>query len=257
MPPLTPARIGLLGGTFNPPHIGHLAMARAARERLGLNLVLLTPGGDPPHKTPAVCARQRLCMTRLAAWGQPGVRAWAEEVRRPGVSYTAQTLRQLQARHPGAALYFLIGADALDSLPGWRGAEEIFALAHIVSFPRDGRDGAAAAAYLARRGARVTRVEGDVPPVSSSQVRQDVAAGRPAAALVGEGVERYLYRHGLYLPPEEGAMLAALRRALPHRDYVLAAEGARQAVHAAARTGGDGAAARRKALAERYHAVLG
>lgn len=194
--------VALLGGTFNPPHRGHLFLAAAAR-RMGVETVLLVPGGDPPHKTPAVSAEDRLAMTRLAARGEAGVGVWDWEVRQAGVSYTVQTLRALTARCPGRRPVLLAGADVLDSLACWKGAQEIFALADILAFPRAERDGAAAAAYLTHRGARVQLCPASPPPISSTQVRRRIAAGLPIGELVPPAVHEYIRRRGLYRPGGE------------------------------------------------------
>jgi nicotinate-nucleotide adenylyltransferase len=212
--------IGILGGTFNPPHLGHLALAGHAREELGLSKVLLMPAGAPPHK-PSLAdpgPEHRLEMCRLAAHLQDGVSVCALELERRGPSYTADTLREIHARHPEAELTFILGADTARTLPSWHQPESVLRLARLAVASRSGAErdqveaaiSAAAAAGLASVGAG-----GSAEPrflsmepidVSSSRVRERVAAGEPVEDLLGEAVAGYIARHGLYgAERQEGA----------------------------------------------------
>ena len=123
-------RIGILGGTFNPIHAGHVQMAVAARDALRLDRVLLMVAADPPHKrvAEAVAGAHRLRMAQLAAAGLPRVEASDLELRRTGRSYTVDTLRELHGRYPGASLYWIVGSDMLHDMPTWHRVEEIFRL---------------------------------------------------------------------------------------------------------------------------------
>src|SRR6185312_6056737 len=136
--------LGILGGSFNPPHIGHVALARAALEELGLERVVLMPlhtsahkpGGEDPGP------EHRLEMCRLAVAGEPGVEASALEIERGGPSYTADTLEQIHADDPEAELTFIVGADTALTLPGWRRPEQVLGLARLAVAGRQGSDGA-------------------------------------------------------------------------------------------------------------------
>lgn len=134
------AKIGIYGGTFNPPHLGHIAAARAAKEALGLDRVLLVPDGQPPHKDlpeGSPSPEQRLRLTALAAEQEPWLEACGIELDRPGKSYTSDTLRALKARYPEDQLYLLMGTDMFLSLHTWHEPEVICALAAIVGFRRE------------------------------------------------------------------------------------------------------------------------
>lgn len=187
-------RIGLLGGTFNPIHCGHMAMAEAARAALNLDAVVLMPAGDPPHKEPeGATAADRLRMTELAADGRFPVSSM--EIDRPGKTYTVDTLEALTAQ--GAEeIHMLIGADTLRELKSWREPDRVFALCRFIAFGRVG------CVYPdAPEGARVTKLEAEIPGVSSTQVRARVHAGLSIEGLVLSAVERYIGVNRLYDPP--------------------------------------------------------
>ena len=144
-------RIGLFGGTFDPPHLGHLVLAEWARMRLRLDRVVFMPAGTPPHKRGRrlTDAAHRLAMTRLAVRGNPAFVVSAFEARRAGPSFTVDTLRHLRGRQPGARFYLLMGADSLADFPTWHQPGEIARLATLVVAARpDPRD---------RRSARAPR----------------------------------------------------------------------------------------------------
>jgi nicotinate-nucleotide adenylyltransferase len=217
------ARVGILGGTFNPPHAGHLALARYALEQLGLDKVLLMPANVAPNKPASgedPGAAHRLAMCRLSVAGEPGIQASELEIKRGGVSYTVDTLSSIHDKEPDSELTLILGADTARTLPGWREPERLLGLAALAVAERDGLGeeeiGAAIgrlsqattppnASHGAGRGGasqelapapRMLRME--KIPVSSSQVRELVAAGRPVDELVGEAVARYIAEHGLY-----------------------------------------------------------
>ena len=214
-------RIGILGGTFNPPHLGHLALARRAREALGLDRVFLMPSREPPHKHEVADpgAQHRLAMCRLLTEQEPAVSACALETERAGKSYTVDTLRELHARHPAAQLTFIAGADAARTLPSWREPEALLALAEwaIAARPGAGAEEALRAVDAARSGPQVgpgrapegtvaAATEGtgvrllEMEPleVSSSAVRERAARGEPIEGLVGQAVAAYIAEHALY-----------------------------------------------------------
>jgi nicotinate-nucleotide adenylyltransferase len=197
------ARIGILGGTFNPPHVGHLALARRAREQLALDRVLLMPafiapnksiGGDDPGP------EHRLQMCRAAIGREPGLAASAIEVERGGVSYTVDTLQAIHETRPDAELTLILGADTARTLPGWREPARLLELADLAVAERDRLDAPHVRRALAglRPAPRLSILQMQKVAVSSSQVRELVAAGRPVTGLVGEAVAAYIDEHGLY-----------------------------------------------------------
>lgn len=195
MPPAPPGpRIGILGGAFDPPHIGHVIVAQEAWWRLRLDRVLLVPTGTPTDRpAPAFPPEERLHMVRLAVDGHPGLAASDVEVRRAGPSYTVDTLRALHAEIPGASFWFMMGADRLPSLPRWREPEALVELARLAVMPRDGHD----AEWIFEIGesvapGRIDVLETPVVGVSSTMIRERLAAGGPLRYLVPRAVEAYL-----------------------------------------------------------------
>ena len=194
-------KLGLLGGTFNPPHIGHLVCAQEALGQLGLDRVLLVPVHEPPHKgvetDPGVQHRVELC--RRAAAGEDRLEVSLGDAEVHGPSYTVDTLRRLHARCPGDDLTFIVGGDMAFSLPTWREPETILELAELGVAEREGVRRADISERLV--GLRVDRVRFfDMPrlDISSSLIRRHVAAGRPIRHLVPDAVAEYIDRAGLY-----------------------------------------------------------
>ena len=207
----------LYGGSFDPVHNGHLAVARNARDAIAAR-VLLMPAADPPHKGPLHAdARQRLAMLELAIDGERGLGIEACELGRDGPSYTVDTLRLLRATRVGdAPLAILVGADSFLSLPTWKQWRSLFDLAHIVVAERGGSGfepsalGGALAAATAGRWAHsaeelhrlasglVLRLDQPLRPESASEVRHRIAAGADWRALVPPAVADYIAGHGLY-----------------------------------------------------------
>jgi nicotinate-nucleotide adenylyltransferase len=206
------------GGTFDPLHCGHLAIARAARDALGCT-VRLMPSADPPHRAPpGADAAQRAAMIALAIDGEPGLLLDREELLRGGRSYTVDTLAALRARLGEARpLAWLVGADSLLGLPHWHRWPALFELAHLVvaERPGSGLDGAldpalaaclvdrwtdAPAALSATPAGRVLRLRQPLHPVSATQVRAQAAAGAPLAGLVPDAVAAFIEEKGLYRP---------------------------------------------------------
>jgi nicotinate-nucleotide adenylyltransferase len=201
------ASLGILGGSFNPPHLGHLAVARHALEELALERVTLMPANSAPHKRLAEDpgAGHRLEMCRIAVAADERLSACALEIERGGPSYTVDTLISIHASHPDARLTFIVGADTARTLPGWRAPARILELAELAVAARAGsaRDavlesvaGLSEHRGAARREPRFLAM--GAVEVSSSAVRRAVAAGEPIVSLVGEGVARYIAEHGLY-----------------------------------------------------------
>jgi nicotinate-nucleotide adenylyltransferase len=191
--------IGLFGGSFDPVHLGHLLVARAAFEELELTRLFFIPAARSPFKPdrePAPAA-ERVRMLRLALAGQSWCEIDEQEVGRGGISYTIDTLRSYAARFDGARLFYLVGADHAETLPLWREALELARLAEFVVIPRPrGPVTSAAAVPPPFRGRRLA---GFPLGVSSSQVRARVKAGLPIEPLVPSGVAEAIRNNGLYL----------------------------------------------------------
>lgn len=195
------ARIGIMGGTFNPPHAGHLLCASEACDQLGLDRVLFVPAHTPPHKEVAAGApspeiRAELC--RLATQDDPRLDVSEIEIERGGASYTVDTLRELARRQPGDDLVFIVGADTALSLPTWREPEEVSRLATIGVA---GRQGVLRRDIIDRLTDLPTRLEFfDMPrfDISSSEIRRRLAGGQSIDYLVPTAVAQHLRRAGLY-----------------------------------------------------------
>jgi nicotinate-nucleotide adenylyltransferase len=198
------SRVGIFGGTFNPPHIGHLVCAQEARAQLGLDHVVLMPAAAPPHKAiagdPGGAARLELC--RLAAQDDPGLRVSALEFEREGPSYTADTLRLLHDREPGDELTFIVGGDMAESLPTWHEPREVLRLAVLAVAERDETRAEDLAERLAplHDGTRVRFFDMPRLDVSSSDLRARVADGRPIRHLVPDAVAAQIAASGWYRP---------------------------------------------------------
>lgn len=192
--------IGILGGTFNPPHRGHLALARHAKSELGLERVVLMPANSAPHKgderDPG--PRRRLEMCRLAVGEQDGLAVCGLEIERGGRSYTVDSLRAIHASHPEAELTFIVGADMALTLPAWREPQALIGLAKLAVAEReDGRREDVSRA-LVPLGADVAFLGMPMVEISSSLVRERVHDGEPIEGLVEPAVAEYIAAHGLY-----------------------------------------------------------
>ncbi len=198
------ARLGILGGTFNPPHLGHLALALHAQRELALERVLLMPARLPPHKTAAEDpgAPRRLEMCRLLVGDAEGIDVSPLELERDGPSYTVDTLRALHVAHPQRQLTFILGADVARTLPAWREPRELLALAEIAIALRAGTAVHEVEADLAALPKdRVRFLKMPLRDVSSSLVRDRVRHGESIVGLVGLTVAAYLDEHYLYRAP--------------------------------------------------------
>ena len=197
-------RIGIYGGTFNPPHIGHIQAAAQAMSALKLTKLLLIPDRVPPHKalpSGSASPQQRLEMLRIAAAGYPGMEVSDLELNREGVSYTWETVEQLKTLHPGAELILLMGTDMFLSFHTWKKPEAILENAALAVMYRGerGEEAAVAAkkAEMEARGAGIHLVKNDVTPISSTQMRR-LLAFRCAGELLPEGVLDYIRENRLY-----------------------------------------------------------
>jgi len=193
-------RLGVLGGSFNPPHIGHLILASDACARLKLETVLFAPAAAPPHKTLAggTSVAVRLEMARAAVAGDERFAVSEIELER-GLSFTRDTMAAVAARYPEHDLFFLMGSDSLLQFETWRDPRGILEVCTVAVAMRPGDDRAAAKAAAARWGPQaVTFMETPLIGVSSSAVRSRVAAGLPIRYLVPRAVEELIGVHGLY-----------------------------------------------------------
>jgi len=195
-------RIGILGGTFNPPHIGHLVCAQEAYLQLELERVMLIPARMPPHKPvddePGV--EHRLEMCRLAADGESCLEVSELEVQRPGPSYTVDTLQALHSATPDSELFLIVGADIAIGLPKWREPERVVSLARVAVAQRPGTARAEVERVLDHLGGAERGRFFDMPEIgiSSTMLRDRVRAGIPTRYLMPDAVRSYIERHYLY-----------------------------------------------------------
>ena len=194
--------VGLMGGSFNPIHLGHLNMGRAALESGLVEKVLFLPSGNPPHKRAGLEDKQhRLAMARLAVAGEAGMDVCTEEIDRQGVIYTVDTLTILHERMPDCRFHYLIGADTLCVLHTWRRAEDVIKLCAFLVVMRPGEDEAqvmAAAQRWRAKGAEISFLPARMMDISSTQIRERMADGRPLDDLVPPQVEAYIRENDLY-----------------------------------------------------------
>jgi nicotinate-nucleotide adenylyltransferase len=205
-------RLGIFGGTFDPVHYGHLLLAECCREQLGLNELWFVPAAVPPHKqgrelTPGSLRAE---MLELAIAGHTALRVCRYEIDRGGVSYTVDTLAHVRSEHPDAELFFLLGADSLRDLPGWRDPVRLCELATPVVVGRVSHPGIEAASALdygplaeilsAERIAQIRghRVEMPLVELSSSDIRRRVATGRSIRFRTPRAVEQFIADKQLY-----------------------------------------------------------
>jgi nicotinate-nucleotide adenylyltransferase len=199
-------RVGLLGGSFDPIHVGHLHIARHACARLGLDRVVFIPAGQPPHKLDQALTDQehRYAMARLAVEGEPCFTVSRIDLDRPGPCYSVDTVRLLkEAWGPEARVFFLIGADSLADLPTWYQPQRLLELCQVVAVARPGYSVDLATLNNRFPGALPVRLLRDVPPmdISATEIRRRVAAGCSIEGLVAPAVADYIEAHGLYRAP--------------------------------------------------------
>ena len=245
-------KIAVFGGSFNPVHNGHIALANHAMKALDLDRVLFVVDRIPPHKTLAEGAtdEQRVEMLRLAIEDEPRFQVETLELEREGTSYTVDTLSFLHEREPNADFYFLMGSDMLLSFDTWRKPEEISKLAVLVCTVREGQSGGEeqkAIELHERFGTRVILLE-QVSPLSSTEVRNRIRDAKPITGFVPSDQEHYIYLNGCYEPSELMPMYERLRseiseRRMDHTAYVV-----QEAVALSQRFGVDPRKARLAAL---------
>ena len=194
-------RVGIMGGTLDPVHMGHIQIAETALREMKLDRIMLLPTGDPPHKAHPTPKADRWRMAQLAAETVTGMFACSVEIGRTGTTYTVDTLRDLHTFNPDTQWYYLIGADTLDVLDSWRSFDQVAKMCTFVVAGRgDEPASAERMAYLADRyGARFEVLSVSGPEVSSSDIRSRTANGQDIRGLVPENVRMYIEDHGLYL----------------------------------------------------------
>lgn len=190
------ARIGIMGGTFDPIHNGHLVAASEVAHRFALDEVVFVPTGQPWQKGPEVTsAEDRYLMTVIATASNPRFGVSRVDIDRPGPTYAVDTLRDLRAAYGAAAdLYFITGADALEKILSWKDSEQLFSLAHFVAVTRPGFE--LTDAHLPAD--TVSLIEVPALSISSTDCRARVAAGNPVWYLVPDGVVQYIAKRRLY-----------------------------------------------------------
>ncbi|MDF1485485.1 nicotinate-nucleotide adenylyltransferase [Ramlibacter sp. H39-3-26] len=198
--PAAQLRIGVYGGAFDPPHRTHVAVARCAVEQIGLDALHVLPTGQAWHKPRALSpAKQRLAMTQLAFAGLPHTVVDGREIARRGPTYTIDTLEELQAEHPAAQLYLVIGADQADALHTWHRVGDIARIAIIsVAARADGTSAAGPFGIKNLPQARCLRLHLPPTDVSATDIRSRIAQGMGIDQLVPCAVARYIERHHLY-----------------------------------------------------------
>ncbi len=226
LPSLDPAagrsmRLGIMGGTFDPIHYGHLAVAEQAREALRLDLVLFMPAGSPAFKQDARVsdAEDRYAMTVLATAANPAFYASRFEIDRPGVTYTVDTLRALRAHYPvSVELFFITGADAILDLLTWHDAADMARLATFIAATRPGYDIVQAQRRVEASGVGfdVRYIEIPALAISSTNIRDRVRGGKSVRYLTSESVIGYIQKNGLYRPGPDAFGTDALEEGEQH-----------------------------------------
>ncbi|MEJ2421060.1 MAG: nicotinate (nicotinamide) nucleotide adenylyltransferase [Acidobacteriota bacterium] len=194
-------KVGVLGGSFDPPHLGHFRLARAAERHLGLDRVLFIPCARQPLKPhpPESSSWHRCAMVALGIEGHPSWTIDTREVERGGISYTAPTLASLHGDFPGSDLFLIIGQDSLESIPRWGNYREVVETAHLAVAPRDPKATVDVPREIA--GARVTVLPVTPFPLSATQVRARLCSGKGVRGLVPAAVARYIKKQDLYRSP--------------------------------------------------------
>ena len=189
----SPWRLGVMGGTFDPIHHGHLVAASEVASVFDLDEVVFVPTGQPWQKVDkdVTAAEHRYLMTVIATASNPSFTVSRVDIERPGPTFTIDTLRDLKAERPDAQLFFITGADAMAQILTWKNAEELWSLAHFIGVTRPGHE-------LDGRGRDVSLLEVPAMAISSTDCRHRVGEGKPVWYLVPDGVVQYIAKHRLY-----------------------------------------------------------
>jgi nicotinate-nucleotide adenylyltransferase len=193
---MTKVRLGVMGGTFDPIHNGHLVAASEAAAAFNLSEVIFVPTGEPWQKTRKVTkSEDRYLMTVVATASNPRFKVSRVDIDRAGPTYTIDTLRELRELHPDADLYFITGADAIAQILSWRDVDQIWGLAHFVAVSRPGHQ----MTLPEHPEGAISVLEIPALAISSTDIRQRVSAAKPVWYLVPDGVVQYIAKHQLYV----------------------------------------------------------
>lgn len=193
---MTKVRLGVMGGTFDPIHNGHLVAASEAAAAFNLSEVIFVPTGEPWQKTRKVTkSEDRYLMTVVATASNPRFKVSRVDIDRAGPTYTIDTLRELRELHPDADLYFITGADAIAQILSWRDVDQIWGLAHFVAVSRPGHQ----MTLPEHPEGAISILEIPALAISSTDIRQRVSAAKPVWYLVPDGVVQYIAKHQLYV----------------------------------------------------------
>ncbi len=189
------SRIGIFGGTFDPPHKGHIAIAEKAMKQLSLDTIYFVPAYLPPHKLQhySITAKHRLTMVKLAIDGHKDFKVSTIELRRRGISYTVDTLKSFRNRFPNAALILIIGADNLGQFQSWKSPRAILQLASLAVYKRRGFNQS-----LKNQNIAFQPIKGQLLQVSSTEIRNKIAMGLNIRALVASSIAHYIKQQSLY-----------------------------------------------------------
>ncbi|WP_071460199.1 nicotinate-nucleotide adenylyltransferase [Bacillus massilinigeriensis] len=186
------SKIGILGGTFNPPHIGHLIIANEVYSKLELDLVWFMPNNKPPHKsmTGNASKNDRLKMLKLATKSHPGFSIQTIELEREGPSYTFDTMKTLAEMHPDTEFYFIIGGDMVEYLPNWKNIDALLRLVNFVGVSRP--------SFQTDSPYPIIHMDTPLIEISSSDIRQRIRDGKTIRYLVTDDIREYIEENGLY-----------------------------------------------------------
>ncbi|MGA3286560.1 MAG: nicotinate-nucleotide adenylyltransferase [Bacteroidota bacterium] len=190
------SRIGIFGGTFDPPHKGHITIAKEAMKQLSLDTIYFVPAYLPPHKLQhySMTAKHRLTMVKLAIDGHKDFKVSTIELQRRGISYTVDTLKAFRCRFPNATLILIIGADNLEQFQSWKSPKAILQLASLAVYKRRGFNQS-----LKNQNIAFQPIKGQLLQVSSTEIRKRLVKGSTVSKLLSRSIERYIKRHSLYL----------------------------------------------------------
>lgn len=195
-------KIGILGGSFNPPHLGHLYIAQKVYEEFSMDAVLLLPLGTPPHKGKLASRKAREVMCRLTAQAGTGIKVSTMELERDGYTYTVDTLRQLKREQPQYEPYYIIGTDTLFRLESWREYEQVLQLTEFICVPRPGDDMQAVQQkimyFKQQYGKEIRLCSHSGPQISSTGIREAVTHGQSTEGMLVPAVRAYIDEEKLY-----------------------------------------------------------
>jgi nicotinate-nucleotide adenylyltransferase len=192
---MTKVRLGVMGGTFDPIHNGHLVAASEVASAFSLDEVIFVPTGTPWQKSEVTAAEDRYLMSVIATAANPRFRVSRVDIDRDGLTYTIDTLRDIRALYPDAELFFITGADAIAQILSWRDVDQIWELAHFVAVTRPGHK----LELPAHPSGAISTLEIPALSISSTDIRARVSSKKPVWYLVPDGVVQYIGKHGLYV----------------------------------------------------------